>query len=109
MEARSPYKLRDDLKVLWKGAMTTGTLGQLLAREPKLSESLNRVDVGLPSESSKGSFSVGPRQIDSIFKPVALDKKVMPVVRRTQADLVQAYYRYLYTYNNKPMLLASKK
>jgi hypothetical protein len=30
---------------------------------------------------------------------VALDKKVMPVVRRTQADLVQAYYRYLYTYN----------
>jgi hypothetical protein len=99
MEARSPYKLRDDLKVLWKGAMTTGTLGQLLAREPKLSESLNRVDVGLPSESSKGSFSVGPRQIDSIFKPVALDKKVMPVVRRTQADLVQAYYRYLYTYN----------
>ncbi len=38
MDSRSPYKQRDDLKVLWKGAQTSGQLGQILSRDAKLAE-----------------------------------------------------------------------
>ena len=98
MEARSPYKQRDDLKVLWKGAQSLGSMQQF-TRDEKLAEGLTRLDVGLPTDATKGSFSVGQRQIDAIFKPAAIDKRIAPVVRRVQTDLVQSYYRYLYTYN----------
>lgn len=46
---------------------------------------------------------------------LSLDKRVQPAVRRAQTDLVQSWYRYLYTYNKFAlaqqtyMLLASKK
>ena|GEM_PF-469011 len=99
METRSPYKQRDDLKVLWKGALSTTTIQQITGKDPRIADSLNRMDVGLPLDSSKGSFSVAQRQIDAIFKPVAIDKRVAPAVKRAQTDLVQSYYRYLYTYN----------
>jgi hypothetical protein len=72
---------------------------QLISKDEKLAESIGRIDVSLPSDATKGSFSVGQRQIDQIFKPVAIDKRVAPAVHRMQSDLVQSYYRYLYTYN----------
>ncbi len=53
----------------------------------------------MPTDATKGSFSVGQRQIDQIFKPVIIDKRIAAQVHRMQADLVQSYYRYLYTYN----------
>jgi hypothetical protein len=99
MEARSPYKQRDDLKVLWKGALAGQGMQRLIGRDVKAQDSLTRLEVGLPTDNSKGSFSISQRQVDGIFKPVFLDKKVAPAVRRTQSDLAQAYYRYLYTYN----------
>ncbi len=99
MDSRSPYKQRDDLKVLWKGALSTATIQQISGKDPRLAESLNRIDVGLPLDGSKGNFSVAQRQIDAIFKPVAIDRRVAPAVKRAQTDLVQSYYRYLYTYN----------
>ncbi|MBU6451994.1 MAG: hypothetical protein KGS72_09475 [Cyanobacteria bacterium REEB67] len=98
MEARSPYKQRDDLKVLWKGAQTGASLQQF-TRDAKLAENLSKIDVSLPGDATKGSFSVGQRQVDTIFKPVLIDKRIAPIVRRVQSDLVQSYYRYLYTYN----------
>ncbi len=99
MEPRSPYKQRDDLRVLWKGLLSTAGMRQVLNKDDKLAEVLNRSDVGLPAESTKGSFSVSQRQIDAVFKPVAMDKKVQPLVRQKQQELVQAYYRYLHAYN----------
>lgn len=99
MEPRSPYKQRDDLRVLWKGLLSTAGMRQVLNKDDKLADVLNRSDVGLPAESTKGSFSVSQRQIDAVFKPVAMDKKVQPLVRQKQQELVQAYYRYLHAYN----------
>ncbi len=99
MESRSAYKQKDDLKVLWKGAYTASVnLGEL-ANEPKVLLQLAKMDLGLPNESSKGSFTVSQRQIDAIFKPAAIDKRVFPQVRKLQTELVQCYYRYLYAYN----------
>ncbi len=100
MESRSPYKQRDDLKVLWKSAMAASpALQRLSAKDDKLAADLAKVDVGLPGESTKGSISVSPRQIDTVFKPAALDKKAAPVVKKLQVDLMQGYHRYLYSYN----------
>jgi hypothetical protein len=98
MESRSPYKQRDELRMLWKGALSSTLSG--LNSDPKLAAGLSRIDVGLPSEASKGSLSVAQRQIDGIFKNTgAVDRKIFGNVKKTQADLVQAYYRYLYAYN----------
>jgi hypothetical protein len=98
MEARSAYKQRDDLKVLWKGLLSSNNLTGM---EPKVLEQLGKLEVGLPSESTKGNFSINQRQVDSVFKPSVpgIDRRVVPQVRKSQADLVQAYSRYLYTYN----------
>jgi hypothetical protein len=98
MEARSAYKQRDDLKVLWKGLLSSNNLTGI---EPKALEQLNKLDVGLPSESTKGNFSISQRQVDVVFKPSVpgVDRKLVPQVRKSQADLIQAYSRYLYTYN----------
>jgi hypothetical protein len=99
MESRSPYKQRDDLRILWKGTLkSSANLGEL-AENTKLIEQLNRSDIGLPGESSKGSFNVSARQVESFFKAASIDKRAFAEVRRLQTDLVQAYYRYLSTYN----------
>lgn len=99
MEARSPYKQRDDLRVLWKGAIGSGSLGAWSQKDPNIAAALSRIDVGLPGESTKGSFSVGPRQVDSVFKRVFVDKRIQPQLVKTQNEMVQSYYRYLYSYN----------
>ncbi|MBA3856083.1 MAG: hypothetical protein C0507_04160 [Cyanobacteria bacterium PR.3.49] len=99
MEARSPYKQRDDLRVLWKGAITSSQLGGWSAKDPNIAAALNKIDVGLPAEVTKGSFSVGQRQVDAVFKPVFVDKRVQGQLRKTQSEMVQSYYRYLYSYN----------
>lgn len=98
MEARSPYKQRDELRMLWKGALASSLSG--VSQDSKFADGLAKIDVGLPGESSKGSLSIAQRQVDGIFKNTgAVDKKVFGTVKKTQTDLVQAYYRYLYAYN----------
>ena len=98
MESRSPYKQRDELRMLWKGSLQTSLSS--LNSDSKFSEGIAKVDVGLPGEASKGSISIAQRQVDAIFKNNgAVDKKVIGNVKKTQTDLVQAYYRYLYSYN----------
>lgn len=97
MESRSPYKQRDDLRILWKGAMASSLAG--LTREDKFAEGLSKVDISLPTESSKGSLSVAQRQADALFKNGAIDKKIFGAVKKSQTDLTQAYYRFLYAYN----------
>ena len=99
MESRSQFKQRDDLRVLWKGAISQSSYLGALANDPKAVSQLNRVQVGLPSESTRGNFSVGSRQIDAIFKSGGMDKHIAPAVRKAQTELVQSYYRYIYTYN----------
>ncbi|MBI4534082.1 MAG: hypothetical protein HY711_09050 [Candidatus Melainabacteria bacterium] len=99
METRSGYKQRDDLKVLWKGALAQSPLQKLAAKDNKVSGELDKIDVSLPTESTKGSFAASQRQVEAVFKPIALDKRIAPTVKKLQSDLVQAYYRYLYTFN----------
>lgn len=97
MEPRSPYKQRDDLKVLVKGAFSSAPNQEL--REPKTAAVLARADVGLPSESTKGNLSLTPRQMNSLFKNPVLDKRIAPNVVRIEQEVAQSYYRYLYAYN----------
>lgn len=98
MESRSPFKQRDEIRMLWKGALASSLAG--LNNDGKFAEALSKIDVGLPGEASKGSLSVPQRQIDNLFKNTnAVDKKIYGTVKKTQTDLVQAYYRYLYSYN----------
>lgn len=99
MEARSPYKQRDDLRVLWKGLLKNSNGIGELAENRKVLEQLQQLDVGLPADSTKGSFTVNPRLADILFKTGNLDKRVLPEVRKVQAELLQAYYRYLSVYN----------
>ena len=99
MEARSPYKQRDDLKVLLKGALAASPLQKLAVKDERLAQSLGKLDVGLPGDSTKGSFNVSQRQIDSVFKPVDVDKRAAGAVKKMESDLTQTYYRYLYAYN----------
>ncbi len=102
MEARSPYKQRDDLRLLWKGVLKGSTnLGEL-SENNKLIDQLVHTDVGLPSESTKGGFNVSSRQVESFFRASLvekIDKRAFLEVRKLQTELVQAYYRYLSTYS----------
>jgi len=98
MESRSSYKQRDDLKVLWNGVLKGGAMS-ILMRDEKFSNELTHVEVGLPAESTKGSFGVSSRQVDAVFKNVTLDKRIIQPVKKLQSDMVQDYYRYLYSYN----------
>lgn len=98
MEARSAYKQRDDLKALWNGVLK-GNAMSLLMKDEKFASQLGQVDIGLPAETTKGSFSISQRQVDAVFKNSSLDKRILQPVRKVQSDLVQAYYRYLYSYN----------
>jgi hypothetical protein len=100
MESRSPYKQRDDVRMLWKGALKNSTYLGELSENVKLIDQLAHTDVGLPSESTKGSFNVSGRQVESLFKASSIgDNRALPEVRKVQTELVQAYYRYLSTYN----------
>lgn len=99
MEARSPYKQKDDLKILWTGALNTYPMQKLQERDKELNFILKKVDVGLPPDSTKGMFTVAPRRVQSIFRPIASERKSIEQVRKVQFDLVQSYYRYLYAYN----------
>lgn len=98
MESRSSYKQRDDLKALWNGVLKSNAMS-LLMKDEKFASQLTQVDIGLPSESTKGSFAISQRQVDAVFKNNPLDKRILQPVRKVQSDLVQAYYRYLYSYN----------
>ena len=93
MEPRSPYKQRDDLKVLIKSAFAREV------RDDKIMQVLSKTDVGLPAESTRGNISLTQRQIDNLFHTPPLDKKLMPTVKKVETDLAQAYYRYLYAFN----------
>ncbi len=97
MEARSPYKQRDDLRLLFKGALSASPSRDL--HEEKAAQALSKIDVGLPTESTRGNISLSPRQIDNLFKMPPLDKKLVPAIKKIQSELVQSYYRYLYAYN----------
>jgi hypothetical protein len=99
MDARSPYKQRDDLKALWKGALSRYPLSQFVSRDEKLAQVLSTMELGLPPDASRGSLNVPQRTVDAVFKPVAIDKHAVATVKKTQGELIQAYYRYLYAYN----------
>jgi hypothetical protein len=98
MEPRSAYKQRDDLKILWKGLLSSNNVSAI---DPKTITQLSKLAVGLPSETTRGNFSITQRQVNAIFKPdiAGVDRRAMPEIHKRQADLVQAYSRYLYTYN----------
>ncbi len=104
MESRSPYKQRDDLRALWKGALKGSVNLGDLSQNTHLIDQLAHQDVGLPAESTKGSFNVSGRQIETIFKSSTIDKRAFPQVRKVQSELVQAYYRYLSAYNKYALL-----
>lgn len=102
MDSRSAYKQRDDMKVLWKGALAGAAVKRWVNDDDRIAGALNRIDVGLPHEATRGSFSISQRQVDSFFKPVDLDKRtyhLAPAIKKLQNDLAQGYHRYLYAYN----------
>jgi hypothetical protein len=99
MESRSPYKQKDDLKILWTGALNTYPMQKLMEKDKDLSFIMKKVDVGLPPDATKGMFTVAPRRVASIFRPIASERKSIEGVRKIQFDVVQSYYRYLYAYN----------
>jgi len=99
MESRSPYKQRDDLRVLWRAALKDSNDAGAIADNKRLMETLTKLDVGLPSDSSRGSFNISSRQVESIFKSSSIDRRAFAEVRKLQTDLVQSYYRYLCAYN----------
>jgi hypothetical protein len=68
MEARSPYKQRDDIRVLWRAALKESNDAGAIADNKRLLEGLAKIDIGLPTDSSRGSFNVSSRQTESIFK-----------------------------------------
>ena len=104
MDARSPYKQRDDLRALWKGALKGSVNLSDLADNPRLIEQMGHQDIGLPAESTKGGFNVSPRQIEAIFKASVIDKRAFPQIRKLQTELVQSYYRYLSAYNKYALI-----
>lgn len=99
MESRSAFKQRDELRILFKGALVSSGITRQAGKDQDLLAALNKLDVGLPVESSRGSLNVSPRQIDQIFKGGVPDKRLNPQVKRLQSELAQAYYRYLYAFN----------
>lgn len=99
MPSRSQYKQRDDLKVLWNGALATQQYQNLMDADGDLENKLKQVNVGLPPDSTKGIFSVTPRVVNSVFRPQDMGKKSTDKVQKLQQELVQSYYRYLFEYN----------
>ncbi len=105
MDPRSPYKQRDDLRLLLKGALSTNIPDFQSSKDDKLTRELKQLDVGLPPDSTRGMFNVSTRQAGQLFKPVNLDKHLIQPVRKIEQDLVQDYYRYLYAYNRYVLCL----
>jgi hypothetical protein len=99
MKSRSPFQQKDDLKVLFKGALAQAATGGPLAGDAKVLTQLSHLDVAVPGEATKGIFNVSARQVDSLFRGANIDRRVVPEVHKLEADLTQNYYRYLYTYN----------
>lgn len=99
MPSRSPYKQREDLKVLWDGSLSSYAFEDVLNQDGNLLPILKRVNVGLPPDATRGMFTVPPRTVSAVFRPMKINKKVDGQVAKLQHDLVQSYYRYLYTYN----------
>ncbi|MBY0550978.1 MAG: hypothetical protein K2W95_27110 [Candidatus Obscuribacterales bacterium] len=98
MQPYSPFKQRDDLKALWQGSLGTSALSSL-TRDEKINQQLRKVEVSTPTEATRGQLSVPQRTIDSLFKNASVDKKFVAQVKKCQSDLIQAYYRYLFSYN----------
>lgn len=99
MEARSPYKQRDDLRTLWKECLKASINIGSLSDNKRLIDNLSSLEIGLPSESSRGNFNVSSRQVENIFKSASIDGRSYTEIRKVQTELVQAYYRYLAAYN----------
>ncbi len=97
MEARSSYKQADDLKVLWKGAINSSAMREIMS-DGKMAEQVNSIKVGLPGESTRGNFNVSQHQIDNLFRG-SVDRRIIDNVKKVEADVAQDYYRYLYSYN----------
>jgi hypothetical protein len=97
MESRSNYKQRDDIRLLVKAAFASSPVREL--HEPKTAAALAMTDVKLPGSSSKGNISLSQRDIDNLVVTPRVDDKAKPAVRKIEADLTQAYYRYLYSFN----------
>lgn len=98
MQPYSPFKQRDDVKALWLGMLGTSALSSL-TRDEKINQQLRKVEVSTPTEATKGQLSVSQRTIDALFKNASVDKKFVAQVKKSQSDLIQAYYRYLFSYN----------
>lgn len=99
MEPRSPYKQRDDLKVLFNGALAVNGLAGANCRDPRIAQDVAKIQVGLPAEGTKGSAAIGQRQIDMLFKGTTNDKKLLPLVKKIETEMAQSYYRFLYSFN----------
>lgn len=99
MESRSPFKQRDDLNILWKGAISQSVNLGSLADDQRVLGDLSRVQVGLPNEATKGNFNISSRQLQSVFKTGNIDRRIIADVHKLETELAQSYYRYLYTYN----------
>ncbi|HEY9772304.1 MAG TPA: TolC family protein [Planktothrix sp.] len=97
MEALSPYKQRDDLRVLWKGALSTSAMQDVA--QSKMGDQVQHIDVALPNGASKGAFAVDQHTLNNLFGANRLDPRIAPAVHKAELDVTQAYYRYLYTYN----------
>jgi hypothetical protein len=99
MDSRSTYKQRDDLKLLWKGALGASPLQEVSQKENRIAQQLNAITIGLPLEPSRGNLNVSQHQVDLLFKTPALDRRIVSEVKKLQLDVAQAYFRYLYAYN----------
>lgn len=99
MEPRSAFKQRDDLKILFKAALAVNGLAGPACKDPRIAQDVAKIDVSLPTESTKGSSAVGQRQIDMLFKGTCNDKRILPTVKKVESEVAQTYYRFLYSFN----------
>jgi hypothetical protein len=99
MEPRSSFKQRDDLKILFKAALALNGLSGPACKDARIAQDVSRIDVALPSESTKGSSAIGQRQIDMLYKGTCNDKRIVPAVKKIQSEVTQSYYRFLYSFN----------
>lgn len=98
MEPRSQYKQRDELKLLWKGALSNGSLSGLM-KDERFAAALQHVDIGLPNSPSRGNMSVSQSTADNLFRTGDIDRRIAHNVKKAEMDVANAYYRYLHTYN----------
>ncbi len=100
MEARSAFKQRDDVSILWKGFINTPAIQKYLNDDKKAASIISQIAISLPSQSTRGSFTVSPSLVNQYFKGQTIsDKKLAPYVKNWENNVITAYYHYLYTYN----------